>query len=330
MREEQFFEDSGRGYIAVSPLMIFPESHGRFALYVRNNSRYVLYARSGEMFTREHLTRLHENNVTEVYVKADYRQRYEDYLEANLGRVLGEKTIPEPVRAKIFYEVSGNIMNSVFSDSIPIHLKNAFYNRLMGVVSASYGFLTANPASFKSVTGLISHNYRTYTHSIHVFVYTVAILHAMGFDEKTVKEFGVGAILHDIGKVTIPNAILNKPGPLSPEERQVVSTHPASGVLVCQEMTLPHNVINCILFHHEKMDGSGYPSAMPGDIVPRAVRAVTVADIYDALVSDRPYAPGITPFEALKVIMTEVESGKLDREVYKVFVSLLSGNKLLG
>ena len=100
-----------------------------------------------------------------------------------------------------------------------------------------------------------------------------------------------GARLHDIGKISIPDAILNKPGPLTPEEYTIIKTHPVTGAHIVEGLDSVRNVLPLILSHHERLDGKGYPNGLRGKEIPFLVRILSVADVYDSLANDRPYRP---------------------------------------
>jgi HD-GYP domain-containing protein (c-di-GMP phosphodiesterase class II) len=138
----------------------------------------------------------------------------------------------------------------------------------------------------------------------------------------------MGALLHDIGKTLIPKGILLKPDRLTEEEFAEVKKHPLSGVTFCTNASLSQEAYNIILYHHEKLDGSGYPSRLRGDRIPDYVRAVTIADIYDALISNRAYADAMKPFEALRLMQEEfLKTEQIDSDLFKRFVSILAGNQ---
>jgi HD-GYP domain-containing protein (c-di-GMP phosphodiesterase class II) len=163
---------------------------------------------------------------------------------------------------------------------------------------------------------------------VHVFVYTTALLHDMKADEATQLQAGIGALLHDIGKTRISKDILNKPGPLTPEERSVINTHPVLGLALCQDVSLTREAAHCILLHHERMDGGGYPGRLTCELIPPHVRALALADVYDALTTNRVYAPAMPPFSALRLIREEMD-GAFDMDVYKRLVMILSGANMV-
>ncbi len=211
----------------------------------------------------------------------------------------------------------------MFERKLPRSLKRATFDRILALVTEGISFLTLEN-SLKTVASLVAHDYHTYSHSLHVFVYSQAILQSYGFDEESLVQFGLGAMLHDIGKTFVNPDILAKPGTLTPDERIEVNRHPVFGVGACTLMPLSQDAINCILFHHEKLDGSGYPCGLAGGEIPLPVRAITIADIYDALTSNRPYAPAMNAFQVLRLMMNEMRE-QIDLDIFKRFVMILSG-----
>jgi hypothetical protein len=143
----------------------------------------------------------------------------------------------------------------------------------------------------------------------------------LNIDEDTLRAVARGAYLHDVGKIAIPDSILNKPGPLTAEERVVIETHPRLG----HELVAPASVLaeslGAILHHHERWDGTGYPDRLGGRQIPLIARIVAVADVWDALTSDRSYRPGFDPHAAL----AHIAAGRgthFDPVVVEAFLSL--------
>jgi putative nucleotidyltransferase with HDIG domain len=314
-------------YFAVSPFMIFPESCGGFSIYLRKGTHYLLYTRKGEQFAERHKTVLYENGIEEVYIRTAQKPEYDKYIEDNLAGVLLNESIPMPVRSKIFYHSSTMALREAIQSKLPKPLGLELHKKLINVVRASTKFMcTAN--ALKTLAALMSHDYQTYTHSTNVFIYTLSILETYHLPEEEKVAAGLGALLHDIGKSLIPTPILNKPGKLNNEEWDIVKTHPAKGVGLCSKIMLEQTTISCILFHHERYDGSGYPAGLSGDDIPLPAAVVGTADVYDALTCCRPYAETYTPFKAL-TMMREVMKGAFDPEVYKRLVLILSGAKII-
>lgn len=318
---------SGDGYFAIPTSLLLPDISGGFGIYLKNSKGFTLYAKAGEAFTPRHREQLHLHGVDAVYVTEAQRNVFIAHRETYLGKVLSDETIPLPERAKLFYDTSTEIVQEVFERKLPRNLQRATFDRVHALVSEGISFLTLEN-SLKTVAALVAHDYNTYSHSLHVFVYSQALLQSYGFDEESLVQFGLGAMLHDIGKTFLDESILTKPGPLTPEERTEVFRHPVMGVGACARMPLTQDAINCILFHHEKLDGTGYPCGLTADEIPLPVRAITIADIYDALTSNRPYAPAMNAFKVLRMMMNDM-STQIDRTMFRRFVLLLSGANLV-
>lgn len=314
-------------YFPVSPVMLFPEALGNFSVYLWQGGDFVLYTASGQKFTNRHRQALHQNGIEEVYVQGAERAEYEKYIECNLGRILLDETLPIDARSRIFFEASTMVMQDVFDRKLPSALRARHFDRIAEIVRNSIKFL-AKDNSLSAVAPFISHDYKTYTHCMQVFVYSVALFHTYEMTEAEVFEYGLGALLHDVGKAKIPKRILNKRGPLTTAEREIVKEHPVHGVSMCAHLPMTQNTINCILFHHETLDGSGYPAGIMGDNVPVPVRIISLSDIYDALTTDRPYAEAMEPYEALSLIRNEMREN-VDMGVFKRFVAVLSGAEII-
>jgi putative two-component system response regulator len=134
-----------------------------------------------------------------------------------------------------------------------------------------------------------------------------------------------GGILHDIGKITIPESILNKPGPLSPEETEVMKSHPVAGYNICLPLkkNLGH-ALEVIRQHHEKLDGSGYPDGLKNKDISAASRIMAVVDIYDALITDRAYREGLPLKKAVEILRQEADKKKLDELVVHKLIEIVS------
>ncbi|QJB56076.1 HD domain-containing phosphohydrolase [Pseudodesulfovibrio sp. zrk46] len=310
-------------YFPVSPVMLFPEALGDFSVYLWQGGDFVLYTKSGQKFTLKHRQVLHRNDVKEVYIQSSEKVQYEKYIEANLGKILLDESLPIEVRSNVFYEASTVVMQDVFDSKLPSGLRARHFNRLTDIVKNSIQFL-ASDNSLSAVAPFISHDYKTYTHCMHVFIYSVAVFQTYDMSDNEIFECGLGALLHDVGKAKIPRRILNKRGALTQSEREIIKEHPIHGVSMCAHLPMSQNTINCILFHHEKLDGTGYPAGLKSDNIPMPVRIISLADVYDALTTERPYAEGMDPYEALTLMRHDMRE-TLDMNVFKRFVAVLSG-----
>lgn len=142
-------------------------------------------------------------------------------------------------------------------------------------------------------------------HLERVTKYSLSIARELGWDDEAIEQIEMGAILHDIGKISVEDAILRKPGPLSTDEWQHMRRHPETGAHLLRGIGFLTNVIPCVLHHHERFDGRGYPAGLRGEEIPIGGRIVAVADAFDAMTSTRPYRPALPDDYAIH----ELQSG---------------------
>ncbi|EGJ48945.1 HD domain-containing phosphohydrolase [Desulfocurvibacter africanus] len=315
-------------FFPVSPFLLFSGIQATFRVYLRQNGKYVLYTREEDRLQDTHRQKLFDMGVRSVYVLSEQKEAYESYLEEHLDAFLDNETIPSEQRAETFHSLSSGIVEEFFEHRLPTNAGGPIYDRVQKLVRSSVRFLSKSD-SLRDVSRLITHTYKTYAHCLHVFIYATAIYSTMsGMDEEALVRNGLGALLHDIGKTRIDKAVLDKPGKLTDAEWAGMRQHPMHGAAICSNLPLAGDTINCILFHHERFDGGGYPAGLVGEAIPLAVRVVTVCDVYDALTSDRAYAPAVTPFEALS-IMRDQMADHFDMEIYRRLVLVLSGAKVV-
>jgi putative two-component system response regulator len=168
----------------------------------------------------------------------------------------------------------------------------------------------------------------TQGHTERVANLSLAIGRKLKLPPQDMTALSYGGVMHDIGKIGIPNSILNKPGKLNDEEWAMMKKHPliGSGIGKPLEKNLGA-ALQVIRYHHEKMDGSGYPEGLMGEEIPVVARIVGVADIYDALTTDRPYRKGMSKEKAIEIMRQEVEDGKLDGAITAKLIELVGGGQ---
>jgi putative nucleotidyltransferase with HDIG domain len=152
-------------------------------------------------------------------------------------------------------------------------------------------------------------------HSMRVGHLSREIGVSLGLPESQVQHLLVGGFLHDVGKIGVRDAVLLKPGALSPDERALIEEHPRIGMDILATVDLPEEVRAIVHGHHERLDGRGYPLHLTAEELTIFPRIASVADVYDALVTDRPYRAGLPMSEALRILRLEGMGGALDMEV---------------
>ncbi len=184
----------------------------------------------------------------------------EGFLEedADLLRALGHQATNAVENAKLIAEQKTMLMDTIMALAAAVDAKDAY----------------------------------THNHSRNVSIYARAIAEALELPDSEMEILQRAAILHDIGKIAIPEAILNKPDRLTPEEFDIMKTHPVCGVRILENIKEMEPIIQGIRYHHERHDGKGYPDGLQGEGIPRMARILAVADTYEAITTDRPYRKG--------------------------------------
>ncbi|MBS2024052.1 MAG: HD domain-containing protein [Deltaproteobacteria bacterium] len=164
-------------------------------------------------------------------------------------------------------------------------------------------------------------------HTERVGALAVEVGRLAGLDEDTLEALRQGGVLHDIGKIGIPNEIINKPGLLTPKERIVMNKHPIIGERICEPLKSLRNLLPIIRWHHEKLDGSGYPDGLKGSKFPVPAQILQLSDIYDAITTDRPYHMARTRTSAIGFLHGEAQKGWRDAQLVNL---LAKGAEVLG
>jgi diguanylate cyclase (GGDEF)-like protein/putative nucleotidyltransferase with HDIG domain len=178
-------------------------------------------------------------------------------------------------------------------------------------------------ATIEALAGAIdAKDQMTNSHILRVQIYATGLAEAIGLSAADVQGVRTAALLHDIGKLAVPEHILSKPGPLTPEEFQKVRIHPKVGAEIIAGVPFPYPVAPLILSHHERWDGKGYPQGLAGDAIPIGARILTVVDYYDAVTSERPYHNALSHESAINLLKHEAGRA-LDRSLVDTFIKLL-------
>jgi putative nucleotidyltransferase with HDIG domain len=162
----------------------------------------------------------------------------------------------------------------------------------------------------------------THEHCARVCAIATGVAEVLGFDPPAVRELGRAALLHDIGKLSISNRILDKPGPLTEDERTRFQSHPLLAEQILGRVPSFAELAAVVSAHHERLDGTGYPRGLAGEQLTTSMRVLAVADVYEALISDRPYRAAYSPEVALELMNADVPSG-LDPEVFAALKSMV-------
>lgn len=293
-------------------------------LLVSNNGRsnYVLYCKGDSAFENDKKELLVRKNINRLFVGSEDQQKYSEYLETNLQHILSDEKVQPEEKAKLVYGTATTLLNDVFKE--PVH-KNIVRSQTFAYKMIDY-ILRDGRAAY-NLLKITSHDYYTYTHSVNVATIGSLFAKDMGLNEKDMKSFCTGMLLHDLGKTKVSSSILNKKGHLTDEEFEKIKMHPEMGAKILRESGSGFkDEYIVILQHHENCDGSGYPYGLRKDEIHYIARLVHIIDIYDALTTRRSYSPPKKPFDSLKLITSEMYN-TVDQEMLKSFIKFLGGYK---
>lgn len=184
--------------------------------------------------------------------------------------------------------------------------------------------ITRDPRIRLLITAIQRQEAHVTDHSRRVQRLTMAFGARLSLDQDALKLLGAAAVLHDLGKFLVPAEILNKPGPLSRRERDIMIAHPQISEWLCQGLPWLHPVLPIVRGHHERLDGSGFPDGLLGSQIPLITQIVQLADVSDALLSQRPYRAALSLDQTAHILNTEAQRGWRDRTLTRTCLTVLN------
>ncbi len=249
------------------------------------------------------------------------KKKQDSVLPPELREVIADQRMPQEKKAKLVHQHSIVMMNRLMDNPSVENIIEA----KTGIADIVDLILTDDMTN-KHLLNITSHDYSTYVHSVNVGVLGISITKRL-FQHSTghnMHELGAAFFLHDLGKVNVDLDIINKPAVLSDDEMAQMKKHPEYGYeILSRTNQLTEECRNIVLHHHERNDGTGYPLGLKGDDIHLYGRICSLADVYDALNSDRPYRNGLAPYAALKLMKEEMLS-HFQKDLFEKFVLLFS------
>ncbi len=240
---------------------------------------------SGVTLNAEHIKRLQTNGITEIYI--------EDEISKDIH-------VPDFIRDEITTEAKLLVKKMMTNTSIRTSIDG---RKVMEIVDKILESILANGDIIANLSDIRSVDDYTFSHSVNVCIYSLVIGIGLEYSSDRLRELGVGSLLHDIGKVRIPQSILKKPGKLTPDEFDEIKRHAYYGYEILKNTNgLNMTAAYIALEHHERIDGSGYPYQLKKNSIHKAAKIVAVSDVYDALTSNRVYRKKMAPHEVIDYI----------------------------
>lgn len=244
---------------------------------------------TGQVLSSLMIERIRFKGISGVYIEAD-----------GCGDIIPKRLINDVTKAKALADIK-----NVFTDfSKTTQFMNASYKSVSNMAQNLVTEILSNDEVLINVLELKSHSNYTYNHSLSVAMISVVIGTRLELGESALKDLAMAALLHDIGKMLVPTEILDKPDRLTAAEFEIMKAHPANAyIMLGVNPEFSFQTLSAVRCHHEKYDGSGYPDGISGTDIPLFGRILAVADVYDAITSDRPYSKGCFPREAIEYMM---------------------------
>lgn len=298
-----------------------------FDLYINKSNNFVLYRGSNLPFAEKNRKGLIENNVDKLYISSENQKNYQLYIEKNIHQIINDRTIPEETKAGIIYDSAKLMVKDVLNNP---KLKENI-NRSQEMVENTVSFILKGKSTFHSLIQMMSFDYHTYTHSINVCTLAIGLARFSGIDNQLeLDKIGTGALLHDVGKTKVSDSILKKPGPLTSLEMGFIKKHPKWGFEIMKETdVISEESYFPILQHHERENGTGYPHGLKADEIHPFGKITAIADVFDAMTTERVYRGAVNSFPALKEMYQD--KGAFNLTLLETFTKLLGttglGNK---
>lgn len=299
---------------------LHPEGFAPCDLYKKaDDGDFIFFAKKDlriNKIVKENLTEKTNN----LYINDEDIDCYFNYVNSALAHIVKNPNVRLENKAEAVYSSCKIIMKRVFDDP-----RSEFINHAYDLITPTVDLIISNDNAAKHLVKLTAHDQCTYVHSTNVGIFGIALARIFFGDASShdLQRLGMGFFLHDLGKCKIPLDILNKPGALSPGERNIIKRHPEEGRNLLRESGYATEEAEIIVLqHHERDDGTGYPYGLKGHEIHPYARVCRLADVYEALTSDRPYHRKRTTFEALKVLKEEMSD--LDQDLINCFIKLFA------
>jgi len=280
-----------------------------FDVYFKNDGYYGLYKKKGTTFDP---SRIQSGKLPEqLFISVNDRIHLVRHQTRQLNKKLAKDLKKDPVAAK-----------KRLSEVVAVTLsepRNEVLEDMKDTIDIVVDEYLNSADVIKNLVQVSIKDYTTQLHLTNVMLFCLGYAHFAGYDEDDLRLFGLIGLLHDVGKVDIPDEILNAPRQLTDEEFDRIKQHARNSWKILRQCEFDKRIPICALEHHERLDGSGYPKGKMGwDLGPHS-RALAIADVYEALTTWRPYKESMLPLKALGIMKEEVESGKLDGNIFKEF-----------
>ncbi len=308
-------------YIALRLHLIRPDSVPSVSFFVKRGKRYRMFREHQAPFTAFEIQSLLDAGIDKIYLERHDSATIRQYLETFLVTSTPQSQVSMEAQVGLMRSAAVRITEELFQDPSPENIRKG-----MRVVSGFVNVLVRDPKAFYHLIRLSSHDPYTYQHSVGVGLNSIALGKRLKIVSETdLMDLGIAGLLHDIGKTRVRPEVINKPGPLDKQEWEEMRQHSSWGYeLLKDNRDVSQRAKLGILHHHEENSGGGYPHGLTDNQISVFAKIVTLADIFNALTTDRTYSKAKTPFEAFKLIQSAMMH-KVDKQLFAELVMIYGG-----
>ncbi|MFA5073223.1 MAG: HD-GYP domain-containing protein [Nitrospirota bacterium] len=301
----------------IDKALLVPGSEIQFTLYLLNQQGIQCLIEASE-HSPVKLQESFLGKEGDLVIQKEDIPRYQEYLNA----LVVDKNLPQQELRKIKSTAIKENSKLIVKDLLANPRSGEKIKESIVMVNKMVDGILENHDAIYDLLSIRTYDYYTYTHSVNVATLSVGLGMAAGLDRLTLERLGIGAMMHDLGKSSIPLEILNKPARLTDEEFRIMKTHVLeSEKYLRYQKYIPEESYIAVLQHHEKISGEGYPLGLSGQEVKLYGRIAAIADCYDAMTTRRCYQPAMTPFHAISTIVKETKH--FDSELLTIFIKML-------
>jgi HD-GYP domain-containing protein (c-di-GMP phosphodiesterase class II) len=318
---EELSPENKEPFVGLKIHLIRPDSIPSVSFFVKRGKRYRMFRDQREGFTAFEIQSLLDAGVDRVFLSRADAPIVRQYLETFLVKSDPNNQVTVEAQVGLMRSAAVRMTEELFQDPSPENIRKG-----MKAVSGFVNLLVRDPKAFYHLIRLSSHDPYTYQHSVGVGLNAIALGKRLKMpSEQELVDLGISGLLHDIGKTRVDPKIINKPGPLDKTEWEQMKQHSTWGYeLLKDNRDVSQRAKLGVLHHHEEGTGGGYPHGLTDNQISVFAKIITIADIFNALTTDRTYSKAKSPFEAFKLIQSAMMH-KVDKSLFAELVMIYGG-----
>lgn len=282
--------------------------------------RMALAAEAGEVFRASWRDRLIKQGQSRIFVKISDGEALTAYFDRFAEDLIDNPQTSIKKKSLVVREIATLNLRLLYAGDLSPRALEGSVGRAQETVQQ----IAQNGQILTNLAEVLKTDYSVYTHSVNVCMLAMAFGRYLGLKDDAVRSLGMAGLLHDLGMAKMPPAVLEKPGPLTEDERTIVQKHPGlAHKLLTPISAVPYDAMMAILHHHENADGSGYPEGLNARRTPYLARVLKICDAYDAMTSHRPYQDAKPAFEAASALLSAM-SNQFGQDLVPSFIRFLA------